>query len=131
MGPSRLSLHRRHQRTRQVSVESLSWEEHGDTLSDAINVDEIKAWPTDFSVTEVVEGFGICELAKRLKKSTVKAAFEAHFHLPFRKSTFHDNRARWFHAPQTLRDKYTWSGAKPALWPTFLAKYRAWEDRQV
>ncbi|KAG1736456.1 uncharacterized protein EDB91DRAFT_1250080 [Suillus paluster] len=123
--------HRHRQCTHQVSVESLSWEEHGDTLSDAINIDEIKAWPTDFSIVEVVKGFGICELAKWLKKSTVKVAFEAHFHLPFKKSTFHDNRARWFRAPQTLHDKYMRSSAKPALWPVFLTKYRAWELRAV
>ncbi|KAG2029257.1 hypothetical protein BDR03DRAFT_1018652, partial [Suillus americanus] len=103
-----------------------TWTSHGSTPSDAIDLDDIKVWPADFHVVNVVEGFRRCEIARKSRRVSVQKAFESYFGVPFKKTTFHEHRTRWFKAPQALCDKYLEARRTDrGLWSAFMREYRA------
>ncbi|KAG2125807.1 hypothetical protein DEU56DRAFT_983117 [Suillus clintonianus] len=103
-----------------------AWTSHGSTPSDAIDLDDVKVWPADFHVVNVVEGFRRCEIARKSRRVSVQKAFESYFGVPFKKTTFHEHRTRWFKAPQALCDKYLEARRTDrGLWSAFMREYRA------
>ncbi|KAG6913767.1 hypothetical protein DXG01_004445 [Tephrocybe rancida] len=63
--------------------------EPGDGLSDPIDVDDdVRWWPADFYVEDVVKGFKACEWAHQNKKN-IAQAFEELFDLNFISTTFY------------------------------------------
>jgi len=63
---------------------------------------EVKHWPSQFLVSDVVNVFEACEALPVGK--TVKQVFESLVGLPFKSSTFYDAKSRWRNAPQEQRD---------------------------
>ncbi|KAG0694636.1 hypothetical protein DFH29DRAFT_1006155 [Suillus ampliporus] len=103
-----------------------AWTSHSSTPSDAIDLDDVKVWPADFHVIDVVEGFRCCEIARKSRRVSVQKAFESYFGVPFKKTTFHEHRTCWFKAPQALCDKYLEAHRMDrGLWLAFMHEYRA------
>ncbi|KAG2134150.1 uncharacterized protein EDB93DRAFT_1254574 [Suillus bovinus] len=48
-----------------------AWTSHDNTSSDAIDLDDIKVWPADFHVVDVVEGFCGCKIARKTRRVSV------------------------------------------------------------
>lgn len=70
----------------------------------------VLVWPSDFYVIDIVRGFKSCDQARREGKS-VGEAFTLFFDVPFKSSTYYDNRGRWDHAaPQATCDQFVAAG---------------------
>ncbi|KAF8885198.1 hypothetical protein BD779DRAFT_1673833 [Infundibulicybe gibba] len=97
----------------------------GQTPNHAIYIDEdLPIWPVDFYVVDIVLGFAKCEAARR-SRSNVGQTFTSLFGVPFRRSTFYENRKRWEDASQASRDKSLKAGrTDKGLWSAFLAQNR-------
>jgi hypothetical protein len=80
-----------------------------------------KSWPTDFYVFEIVKGFEEIERCSRLKGSNIKKAFEAHFSLPYARSTFYEHKGRWTSSSPDAKASALAAGATPSgLWKCFM-----------
>jgi hypothetical protein len=80
-----------------------------------------KSWPTDFYVFEIVKGFEEIERRSRLKGSNIKKAFEAHFSLPYARSTFYEHKGRWTSSSPDAKASALAAGATPSgLWKCFM-----------
>lgn len=72
----------------------------------------VPVWPSEFYVIDIVRGFKACDQARREGKS-VGEAFTLFFNVPFKSSTYYDNRGRWDAASQTTCDKFVAAGRTP------------------
>jgi hypothetical protein len=96
----------------------------GQTDDDAIDVDD-PVWPADFYVVDIVHGFNQCDRARQARQS-VSGAFTATFGIPFRRTTYYENRKRWKEASQTVRDKSTAAGrTTQGTWAKFISHNKA------
>ncbi len=78
------------------------------------------AWPADFYVVDIVQGFKKCDEARRGRRSVAEAFIKC-FKIPFRRTTFYNHRQHWDNAPAAIRDKALHAGRNSAgLWTTFL-----------
>jgi hypothetical protein len=116
------------QRVRQVSPSPplILSPPPGEEIDDPIVVDnDAPIWPAEYYVCDIVRGFDECDKARRAGKN-VGLTFEALFEVPFRSTTFYDNRKRWESAPQTVRDKAYAAGRTPkGLWTAFMSLSRS------
>ncbi|KJA22379.1 hypothetical protein HYPSUDRAFT_202183 [Hypholoma sublateritium FD-334 SS-4] len=84
-----------------------------------------KTWPGDFHVVDIVSCFKESADASKSGKK-VKDIFERHFPVPFKRSTFYENRGRWDHAPLQAKQQALDAGCTSAgLWSTFMGTNRA------
>ena len=61
-----------------------------------------KQWPADFYTIDIVNFIGACEANPDVQ---LKTLFQRHFpNVPYRRSTFNENRSRWLKAPQSVCD---------------------------
>jgi hypothetical protein len=98
--------------------------EPGLTANHAIVVDDA-VWPADFYVVDIVDGFGQCDRARRLRQPIAKA-FQAIFGVIFRSTTFYENRRRWESATQASRDESIAAGRTPeGSWTVFIKRNQA------
>ncbi|KAG2146624.1 hypothetical protein DEU56DRAFT_753533 [Suillus clintonianus] len=67
---------------------------HGRSKSSAIEVEKVSVWPADFYVVGIADGFNACKRAAE-SQCSIAAAFVRHFGVPFRASTYYDNRRLW------------------------------------
>jgi hypothetical protein len=82
-------------------------------------------WPADFFVVDIVAAFSACDKARR-SDGGVSETFTSLFGLPFRRTTYYENRKRWDDARQSLRDKSLAAGKTPeGRWSVFLKASRA------
>jgi hypothetical protein len=76
-------------------------------------------------VVDVVAAFSACDKARR-SDSGVGETFTNLFGLPFRCTTYYENRKRWDDVHQSLRDKSLAAGKTPeGQWSVFLKASRA------
>ncbi|KIM40256.1 hypothetical protein M413DRAFT_446434 [Hebeloma cylindrosporum] len=93
----------------------------GDVVQQPPIADSSKTWPTDFYVFEIVKGFEEIERVSRFKGFNIKKAFEAHFSLPYARSTFYEHRARWTSSSPIAKASALAAGATPSgLWKSFM-----------
>jgi hypothetical protein len=84
----------------------------------------VSSWPADFFVVDIVAAFSACDKARR-SDSGVGETFTNLFGLPFRRTTYYENRKRWDDAHQSLRDKSLAAGKTPeGQWSVFLKASR-------
>lgn len=111
-----------------VSVSASSSTPHSSTTGIEIedeSDDPLPAWPTEFYVVDIVQGFEKCEEARRGRRS-VEQAFVKHFKVPFRSTTFYNHRRHWEKASAAVRDEALHARRTSAgLWTTFLDHSRA------
>jgi hypothetical protein len=95
----------------------------GSSSSDAIVVEKVVIWPVDFYVVDVSRGFNACQRAVDGRRS-VADAFTGHFGVPFKASTFYDNRKVWdFHPNASLRQRFIDYGrTEKGSWTSFMKK---------
>ncbi|KAG1788960.1 uncharacterized protein HD556DRAFT_1538510 [Suillus plorans] len=95
----------------------------GSSSHDAIVVEKVAIWPVDFYVVDISRGFNACQRAVDGRHS-VADAFVGHFGVPFKASTFYDNRKVWDFKPNTsLRQRYIDYGrTEKGSWTSFMKK---------
>lgn len=64
----------------------------------------VPAWPADFYIVDIVQGFEKCDEACRGQRS-VPEAFVKCFNVPFRRTTFYNHRRHWDKAPAAIHDQ--------------------------
>lgn len=67
---------------------------HGTSKSDAIEVEKVAIWPVDFYVIDIANRFNLCKKAADSRRK-VSQVFIKHFSVPFKASTYYDNRKVW------------------------------------
>ncbi|KAG1727915.1 hypothetical protein EDD22DRAFT_961155 [Suillus occidentalis] len=95
----------------------------GSSSHDAIIVEKVVIWPVDFYVVDISQGFNACQRAVDGRRS-VADAFTGHFGVPFKASTFYDNRKVWdFHPNASLRQCFIDYGRmEKGSWTSFMKK---------
>ncbi|KAG0700380.1 hypothetical protein DFH29DRAFT_1080705 [Suillus ampliporus] len=90
---------------------------------DAIVVEKVVIWPVDFYVVDISRGFNACQRAVDGRRS-VADAFVGHFGVPFKASTFYDNRKVWDFQPNaSLRQRFIDYGrTEKGSWTSFMKK---------
>ncbi|KAG2118495.1 hypothetical protein BD769DRAFT_1672139 [Suillus cothurnatus] len=95
------------------------------TLSDPIDIDNVKVWPGDFYACDIAKGFALCGAVGK-RHQGVSAVFQKMFGVPYVSTTFHVHRKRWEDAPATVTDKFIKAGRTEAgLWTKFMAGTRS------
>ncbi|KAG2125124.1 hypothetical protein DEU56DRAFT_962893 [Suillus clintonianus] len=96
----------------------------GGTLSDPIDVDDVKVWPGDFYACDVAKGFRLCETISK-RRQGVGAVFQKMFGVPYASTTFHAHKKRWADAPANITDKFIKAGrTEEGLWSKFMIETR-------
>jgi len=77
----------------------------------------------DFYVVDVANGFNMCKGAANCRRS-VPEAFVKHFGVPFKASTYYDNRKVWdLEVNRALRDHFIAYGRmEKGQWTAFMKK---------
>jgi len=95
------------------------------TLSDPIDIDDVKVWLGDFYACDIAKGFALCGAVGK-RRQGVGAVFQKMFGVPYVSTTFHVHRKRWEDAPATVTDKFIKAGRTEAgLWTKFMAETRS------
>ena len=89
-------------------------------LSESDSADSSAAvWPRGFYTLDVVKCFEACEANPTQPAESI---FQKFFNVPFRRSTFYENKKRWQLAPQAAKDAALAAGHSTAgLWAKFAA----------
>ncbi|KAG2130592.1 hypothetical protein BD769DRAFT_1386979 [Suillus cothurnatus] len=95
------------------------------TLSDPIDINDVKVWPGDFYACDIAKGFALCGAVGKCRQG-VGAIFQKMFGVPYVSTTFHVHRKRWEDAPATVTDKFIKAGHTEAgLWTKFMGETRS------
>jgi hypothetical protein len=98
------------------------------TLSDPIDIDDVKVWLGDFYACDIAKGFALCgAVGKRCQG--VGAVFQKMFCVPYVSTAFHVHRKRWEDAPATVTDKFIKAGRTEELKPT--KRVSLYKDRRL
>jgi hypothetical protein len=94
-----------------------------DDSSSASCTSHPKQWPADYYAIDIHNFFEKC--LTRAQGISVKQAFEAHFRIPWHRSTYYENKERWDDAPQAAKDQALRAGkSRDGLWSVFTAQNR-------
>ncbi|KAH7926698.1 hypothetical protein BV22DRAFT_1127940 [Leucogyrophana mollusca] len=93
----------------------------GGSRNKPIEVENVIHWPVDFYAVDVGQGFVKCRLAAEAHRS-VPEAFAKHFGVPFKSTTFYDNRRVWdWNANKALKKRFVQYGrTRKGLWSAFM-----------
>jgi len=82
------------------------------------------SWPADYYAIDIIKLFADCN---EHPERPNKGIFEEHFPgVPYRRSTFSENRRRWVNAPQSVRDRVLRAKRTPeGLWSFFQSQTRS------
>ncbi|THG92463.1 hypothetical protein EW026_g8448, partial [Hermanssonia centrifuga] len=82
---------------------------------------EEKVWPSDYHTVDVVNAFYRCTQAAHEAGNSVPKEFRSCFPgVPFKSSTYHENRHRWYNASQVDRNQfYNYGRRRDGLWKNF------------
>lgn len=96
---------------------------HGRSKSSAIEVEKVSVWPADFYVVDIADGFNACKRAAE-SQCSIADAFVGHFGVPFRASTYYDNRRLWeLGANRVLRAQFiSYGRVDEGRWAAFVEK---------
>jgi hypothetical protein len=86
-------------------------------------VEKVALWPVDFYVIDIANGFNLCKKAADSRRK-VSQAFIKHFGVPFKASTYYDNKKVWdLEANRALRERFTGYGRTgKGRWTAFMKK---------
>ncbi|KAG2125819.1 hypothetical protein DEU56DRAFT_916320 [Suillus clintonianus] len=95
----------------------------GTSKADAIEVEKVAIWPVDFYVIDIANGFNLCKKAADSRRK-VSQVFINHFGVPFKASTYYDNRKVWdLEVNRALRERFTNYGrTEKGRWTAFMKK---------
>ncbi|KAG2095666.1 uncharacterized protein F5147DRAFT_778570 [Suillus discolor] len=98
---------------------------HGTSQANAIEVEKVSIWPTDFYIVDIADGFAMCRMAAMGRRSMADV-FAGHFGVPFKASTFYDNQKVWqFSANHGLCERFIEYGrTEKGSWSAFMKKAR-------
>jgi len=102
---------------------SVSLLSHGTSKADAIEVEKVALWPVNFYVIDITNGFNLCKKAAD-SWCKVSQAFIKHFGVPFKASTYYNNKKVWdLEVNQALHERFTGYGhTETGRWTTFMKK---------
>ncbi len=83
-----------------------------------------RSWPADYHAIDIVRLYSDCSNHSEQPNNHI---FEQHFPgVPYRRSTFSENRRRWTNAPQSVRDRVLKAKRTPeGLWSFFQSQTRS------